>query len=63
MKQKDERRQKRVISMGDHDQEISEQQDNLFYALARTILTRLKTLVEPLGRIPVQMRLKYIRRG
>jgi hypothetical protein len=42
--------------MGDHDQELSDQQDNLFYAFAQTVLTRLKTMVEPLGRIPVQMR-------
>src|SRR5712691_8476685 len=47
---------RRLISMGDHDQEVSEQQDNLLYAFARTTLTRLKTLVEPLGAIPVQIR-------
>jgi hypothetical protein len=42
--------------MGEHDQEISEQQDNLFYTFAQTTLTRLKTLVEPLGGMPVQVR-------
>ncbi|SRR6266566_3445689 len=42
--------------MGDQDQEVSEQQDNLFYAFAQTVLTRLKALVEPIGGVPVQMR-------
>jgi len=42
--------------MGDQDQEVSEQQDNLFYAFAQIVLTRLKALVEPIGGVPVQMR-------
>ena len=42
--------------MGDQDQEVSEQQDNHFYAFAQAVLTRLKALVEPIGGVPVQTR-------
>ncbi len=41
--------------MADHDQEVSEQQDNLFYAFAQETLSRLKALVEPIGGVPEQM--------
>src|SRR6266851_781221 len=41
--------------MSDHDQEVSEQQDNLFYAFAQETLSRLKALVEPIGGVPEQM--------
>ncbi len=41
--------------MGDHDQEVSAQQDNLFYAFAQETLSRLKALVEPIGGVPEQM--------
>ncbi len=42
--------------MGDQDQETSERQDDLFYAFAQIILTRLKVFVEPLGGMPVRTR-------
>jgi len=42
--------------MGDHDLEVSEQFDDLFYAFAQTVLVRVKSFMKSIGGIPVEMR-------
>src|SRR5260370_16933625 len=47
---------RRVTSMGDHDLEVPERLDHLFYIFAQIILVRVKSFMKFIGGIPVEVR-------